>query len=229
MTWEQTVIEPMQVLMNHWAAFVPRAIAATVTLIVGWVLALAVRFLLARGLRFLRVDRLSERTKLNDALRRGGLRVPLVELLAVLAYWIVLAASLMAVLQVLGMSVAALWLERFGYFVPRLIASVVILLLGTLVAGFIGTTVRVASLNAGFPYGEAVSHAVSTAILVVAVIVSLEQLQVVTRTIEIALYILLGSFGLALALALGLGSQEWVRQTLSDWRASRRSERSDKP
>ncbi len=222
MTWEQTVIEPLQTLMAYGFAFVPKAVAAIVALLVGWVLALSTRYLLNRFFRLLRLDRLSEQTKLDDVLRRGGVRLPLVELLAALGYWIVMVATLMAVLHVLGMSVAAEWLERFGYFVPRLFTGVIVFLLGTLVASFVGTTVRVASLNAGFPYGQAIAQAVSAAILVIAIIVAMEQLQVVTRTIEIALYILMGSFGLALALALGLGAQDYVRKSLAEWDAARR-------
>ncbi|MBI2093537.1 MAG: hypothetical protein HYT88_02290, partial [Candidatus Omnitrophica bacterium] len=129
-------------------------------------------------------------------------------------------------LQIVGVTAAPEWLERFGAFLPRIVLSVVVLLFGMLLASFLGATVRAASLNACFPQGHLVGQVVHVTVLLVTVIVALEQLEVVTRTIEIALYILLGTFGLSFALALGLGAQGFVKRFLEDylwekWKSSR--------
>jgi hypothetical protein len=105
--------------------------------------------------------------------------------------------------------------------------SIVVFLFGMLLASFLGATVRAASLNAGFPQGHLVGQVVYTLVLVVTIIVALEQLQVVTRTIQVALYILMATFGLAFALALGLGAQGLMKRFLEDivwekWKSSQR-------
>jgi len=226
MDWAQLVLDPLKTFLNRLAIFVPKMFGALLILVVGWTVASLLRQVVVRVLQMLRVDRLSEKAKLSEVLRRGAVRLTFVELLGQLGYWLVMIATVIAALQFVGVTVASEWLERFGYFIPRVIVSIVVFLFGTLIASFLGATVRAASLNAGFPQGHLLGQAVHAAVVLLTIIVALEQLQVVTRTIEVALYILLAAFGLAFALALGLGSQEFVTRFLSDlwerWKASQR-------
>lgn len=226
MEWLQVVLEPLKALLDRFGVLIPRILGGLVILPVGWAIAWLLRQFVVRVLEALRVDRLAEKARLSEVLRQGAIRLTFVELLGQIGYWVVIVATVIVALQFVGVTVAAEWLERFGYFIPRLIASIVIFLFGTLIASLLGTTVRVASLNAGFAQGHLLGQAVSTAVVLLTVIVALEQLQVVTRTIQVALYILLASLGLAFALALGLGSQEFVRRYLADvwerWKTSQR-------
>jgi hypothetical protein len=216
MDWRQLVVEPLRLLVERFVVFVPKVVGALVILVVGWAVAGVLRRVVVRLLQVLKVDRLAEKARLSDVLRQGAIRLSTVELFGQLGYWLVMIATIIVALQFVGVTVAAEWLERFGYFIPRLVVSLVILLFGMLVASFLGATVRAASFNAGFPQGHLVGQVVYTTVVLLTVIVALEQLQVVTRTIEVALYILLAAFGLAFALALGLGSQGIVKRFLED-------------
>lgn len=226
MDWRQLVVEPLRTLAERFVIFVPKVIGALVILVVGWAVAGVLRKAVVRLLQAFKVDRLAEKAKLGDVLRRGAIRLTVVELLGQLGYWLVIIATIIVALQFMGVTVATEWLERFGYFIPRLVVSIVILLFGMLIASFLGAIVRAASLNAGFPQGHLLGQAVYAAVVILTIIVALEQLQVVTRTIEVALYILLAAFGLAFALALGLGSQEFVKRFLAElwerWKTSQR-------
>lgn len=208
--------ESLQVLLDHLSAALPHFALALGILIAGWTAAHVLRALLVRLLRAVGLERIAERARVSDILRRGDIRQSFVELLGSLAYWLLLIATVIVALQYIGISAAAEWLTQLGAFVPRIIVSIVIFLFGTLLASFLGTTVRVASLNAGMPQGHLAGQAVHTIALIVTIIIALEQLQVVTRTIEVALYILMGTFGLAFALALGLGAQGFVKRFLED-------------
>jgi hypothetical protein len=226
MDWAQYLLEPLKAIVDRFLFLLPKVVGALIILIVGWLVARLLRQAIIRLLQALRIDELSDKAQLAEVLRRGAIRLTFVELIAELAYWLVMIACVGVALQFMGMTVAAIWLEQFGYFIPRLVVSIVILLFGMLVAGFLGATLRAASLNAGVPYGHLVGHFVSTTVVLLTVLIALEQLHVVTRTIEVALYILLSSCGLAFALAVGLGSQDVVRQALLEmrerWKAQRR-------
>lgn len=226
MEWSQLVLEPLKALLDRFGAWIPRILGGLVILAVGWAIAWLIGQVVVRLLEAVRVDRLAEKARLSEVLRQGAIRLTFVELLGRIGYWVVIIATVTVALQFVGVTVAGEWLERFAYFIPRLIVSIVILLFGMLIASLLGTIVRVASLNAGFPLGHLLGQTVSAAVILLTVIVALEQLQVVTRTIQVALYILLGAFGLAVALALGLGSQEFVKRYLADlserWKTSRR-------
>lgn len=215
MNWSAVVIEPLQAILDRLAIVVPRLLGGLIILFVGWLIAAFLRKAVERVLSATAVNVLADRIGFSQTLRRGAISMTLGELIGLLGYWVIMIATIIVMLQFIGVTVASEWLERFGYFIPRLIISIVIFLFGTLLAGFLGTTVRVTCLNAGIPQGYLLGQVVSTAIVLLSVIVSLEQLQVVTRTIEVALYILMGAFGLASALALGLGGQDVVRRYLN--------------
>ncbi len=218
MSWDQVMLQPLKTFLNWLVVLVPRALGAAALLVVGWVVAVMCRQLVVRVLQTVGLDRLSEKARVHEILRRGAIRWTFAELIGQLVFWIILLALMTVALQSIGVAAATEWLERLGYFIPRLIASVAIFLFGMLLASFLGATVRAASLNAGFPQGFFIGQVIHAAVVLLTIIVALEQLQVVTRTIEVALYILLGAFGLAFALALGLGAQEFVRDFLTDVR-----------
>ena len=227
MDWASLIVEPLRVFFDRIMFYLPRLVGAPIILLAGWALATVVRRVITHGLRLLRVDRLAEKARLNEILRRGDIRFGFVDMLGELAYWLLLICAVMITLQFIGVTVAEEWLERFGYFIPHVLLSIAVFLFGTLIASFLGASVRAASLNAGIPRGHLLGQVVYSAVLILTVIIALEQLQVVTRTIEVALYILLGTFGLAFAIAVGLGASEYVKQFLADvlwdrWKPSNR-------
>lgn len=212
----QSALEPLRVLLPQLQSLLPRLLGGLLILVIGCGFATLVRWVVIRLFRALGLEGLTEKAGISDALGRGAIRLTFVELLGQLGYWLVVVATIIVALQYLGVTAAAEWLQRFGAFIPRIIVSIVIFLFGTFLAAFLGATVRATSLNAGFAQGHLVGRAVYILVLLVTIIVALEQLQVVTRTIEVALYILLATFGLAFALALGLGAQGLTRRFLKD-------------
>ena len=205
-------LEPLQSAVQYLAVWLPRWIGAGVIVVVGWAAAVLLRGLCVRLLEVLQINRVAERAGLTEFLRRGAVMLSFGELVGMLVYWVILIATIILAIQCIGVPAAHAWLEQFGLFIPRLVIGAVIFLFGTFLAAFLGTSVRVASLNAGLPQGHLLGQAVSTTVVLVSVIIALEQLGVVTRTIEVALYILLGAFGLAFGLAVGLGAQDFVRR-----------------
>ncbi|MBI4597540.1 MAG: hypothetical protein HY737_03965 [Candidatus Omnitrophica bacterium] len=216
MDWNQLMLEPLRLLAEQLQMLIPKMLGALLILVAGWLLGGIARGLIVRLLRAIGLERLAEKAKISELLHRGAIRLTFVELLGQLVYWLLLVAATIVGLQFVGIDAAAEWLTRFGAFLPRIIVGIVVFLFGMLLASFLGATVRAATLNAGLTHGHLVGQAVYTMVLLVTIIVALEQLQVVTRTIEIALYILMGTFGLAFALALGLGSQGLVKRFLED-------------
>lgn len=212
----QPIVAPLQALWYHLQAFIPRLLAALLVLALGWLLARMLRWVLLRVFRGAGLRRLTEKAKLDQGLERGSLRCTFIELLAQLGYWVVLFAAGLVALQWLGVAPAGEWLARFGEFLPRLVISIAIFFFGTVLASFLETTVRAAGLNAGWASARLLGRATYTLALLLASIMALEQLGVVTQTIQAVLYIVLGTAGLTVALAVGLGAQGLVRQWLEE-------------
>lgn len=217
MTWSQRLSESLAVLVSTAVVCALKIIGGVLIIAAGWCLAWVVRQVVVRVLRRLGVDRLSEKTRLNDVLRGTAIRPSAVELIGHVAYWLLLIAAIIGALQFMGVTVAAQWLERFGYVIPQIIVSVILLLAGVFFASFLAASARTAALNAGFPQGHLIGTIVYVLVVLLTVVIALEQLPVQTRTLEVAVYLILGTCGLTIALACGLGAQEFVKRLLEEW------------
>lgn len=212
----QPILAPLQAVWYQLQIFIPKLLAALLVLAAGWLAASVLRRVLVRAFRGAGVDQLAEKAQITQGLERGFTRSTVAELLGHLGYWVILIATGLLALQWLGVAAAAEWLERFGAFLPRIAVGMAVFLFGTLLASFLETTVRAAALNAGWAHGRGLGRAAYTLVLLLASIMALEQLGVVTWTIQAVLCILLATIGLAVALAVGLGAQGLVRQWLEE-------------
>jgi mechanosensitive ion channel-like protein len=128
------ITEPLNRLLNKIFEFVPNILGAGALLLVAWMIATAVRFIISKVLSVSRLeDRLSSQVGIKE-----GLQVPLSQTLPNVVYWFIFLLFLPAVLGVLGMEgllapVQGMVDSVLG-FLPNLLGAVVILLVGWFVA-----------------------------------------------------------------------------------------------
>lgn len=208
MDWNVVVIDPVREMLARVAVFLPTLIGVLVILIIGWIIAGGLKSIVVKVLKLIQLDTASEKSGLGDVLRRGGIRQTLSELIGVLIYWLVMLLVFMTALNALGMTVAASLLDKVILYIPNVIAAVFIMALGIFFASMVGTVVRTASSNAGISQAKFLGQLTQTVIIIFAVVITLEQLNIAATVLSFSLNIVLGSIGLALALAVGLGSKD---------------------
>ena len=116
-----------------------------------------------------------------------------------------------------GLTVAADLMQKIVLFIPNIIAAVFILIVGMFAAVLVRNLVRVSASNAGIPQANLMSNISEVVIMVFAVAMALEQLQIGGRIIDLTISIILGSFGLGFALAFGLGCKDMVGKSVGDF------------
>ena len=95
-------LEPVRGFLLRAGEFLPRILLAVVIVVVGWMVAKMVRFAIAKGLRAVNFNVLTERAGIDAFLHDGGIRADTTEILALLFYWLVVLASLV-ILAVMGL------------------------------------------------------------------------------------------------------------------------------
>ena len=103
--------------------------------------------------------------------------------------------------------------ELYPY-LTRIVSAILILLAGTLVARFLARSVLIGAVNMNLQYARLLSQGVKWLVLVLAVAMALEHLQVGGEIVGLAFGILFGGIVLSLSLAIGLGSKEIVSRSL---------------
>ncbi len=209
------VFESMKSFWTEVWAAVPVLFAATVLLVVGWLLARLVRRVVLRALRWLRVDEFAEKAGIENFLLQGGVRYTTVSLVASLAYWLIMFTFVLAALESMGLQTASAVFNKILWFMPNIIVAVLVLMFGAFIARIVrGVTFTYLS-NVGISGADVIGHLAQWAILLFVVSLALEQMSIGGQVLVSAFQIGFGAFCLALAIAFGLGGKEWAAHILS--------------
>ena len=201
--------------------FVPNLLAMLALLAVGILAAVAIRFSIGVVLKWLAFDRFSERAGISTVLQKGGIRAAPSRVLALTLAWLVLAVFVLLAVAALDLTAAVnLVNEAFAY-LPNLLVAGALLLLGSLVAGFVRRSVLIAAVNAGVPSARLLASGAQVGLLVLFAAMALEHLGLGRQVILTSFTILFGGVVLALALAFGLAGRDLARESLERMRARR--------
>ena len=200
-------------LATFWE-YVPALFGAVVVLLAGYLLAKLVQKGAARALR---------RMHLNDVLRKGGV-VPVERpgshlnptlAIANLLFWLVMFSAMLLAANALGLdSLASLFSELVSY-IPSVVAAIVIIIVGIVLGDFVGGLIG-ASTSA-LHGGPTLARVGKGGVVLLAVIMSLQELGVATEIVTTAFAIIFGAIALALALSFGLGNRELAGEVTRHW------------
>lgn len=206
--WAVILLEPARLVLAQITQFLINVLLVIIILIIGWVISCLVKSIIINGLKRIKLDELSERIELNNLIKKGGITYSLSELIGVIAYWLFLLVTIMVAINAIGLTVAADLLTKIVLYIPNVISAIFILILGMFIATLLKNIIQTASSNAGISQGKLLSKIVEVIVIVFAVFIGLEQLNIGVRVTELTLSIILGTIGLGLALAFGLGCKE---------------------
>lgn len=182
-------------------AHAPGFLSALLVLALGWITASLLRNITAKLLRAGGLDVVAERSGLRDYLRRHDVMIAPSAIIGRVLYFVIIFTALLMAVDRLNFQTAAQWLHTIADFLPRLLVFVVLLALGSWSARWIGSLVGRAARLGGVPFHALIGTTVRLAIIVLAVIVGLDYLDLASpQTMLVTLAVLLGA-GLC---ALGL-------------------------
>lgn len=215
-SWQVVLLEPARVVLAQIGQFLMSILLVLVILIVGWLISKLIRAILTKGLRTLKLDAISDSVGLDKLLEKGGIGYSLSELVGVICYWLALLVTFMVAVNAVGLTIAADLLKQVVAYIPNVIAAIFILILGMFVATLLRNIVQTAASNMGLAQSKLLSKVVEVIVIIFAVFVALEQLKIGIRITELTMGIVLGSIGLGLALAFGLGCKDAAGRYVND-------------
>jgi small-conductance mechanosensitive channel len=189
-------------------ALLPNLLGALTLLLVGWVLAFALRRLTVRLTR--RFDGLAQRTEVDGALQRMGLQRTLSDVFGSVVFWTIFLFFIAGATEASGLPVLSTWLTGVAFFLPRIVAALLILVSGVLLANLARDGVRAASATANVVYGEPLAQITRMALLSVAVLIAVNELGIDVTILTVTLGVMLGATFGGVALAFGLGARTAV-------------------
>ncbi|MFH1602862.1 MAG: hypothetical protein ABIH03_03030 [Pseudomonadota bacterium] len=206
--WRDALAGVLDQTVERLALYLPNVLGAFLLLFVGWIV--------AHGLRAiaLRLTLLGERALASISAGRGAVPPRLsgasAKILGSVVFWVVVLFFLTAATQVLGLHTFAAWLARVVDYLPTVFVGALIIVAGFLVSRLAREVVEAAAASAGERQRVLIGRVVQAAILITAILVGAEQVGIKVTF----LVILSAAAGIALvgavALALSLGSRDYV-------------------
>lgn len=211
------LIVPVREILEQAGGFIVAVIKIIFILVIGWLAAKVAQNLIVKFLKVIRLDALSRKLGVENFLTKGGIRYTISELIGILIYWLLLLVAFMVAVNSVGLEVAADLLKNVVEYIPNVIASIFILILGMFFATFLGSLVQATAGNAGISESKLLAKITEVIIIVFAIVISLEQLNIGARIIAVSVNIILASVGLAVAIAFGLGCKEIAGRAVEEF------------
>ena len=219
--WENLIVEPVRQMLTKIMAYLPTLLGALIILIVGWIVAKAIKAIIDALLKSVRFDTLADKAGISKVLEKGDIKISAREVVSRLVYWLIMIMVLVMTVDALGLPKASDVLTSLFAYVPRVIAALLVLVVAMFLASFVSGIVHTAAGNANMPRPELFAGATRWAIIIFAVTIALVQLGIAEFLVTTTFNIILGGIVLALALAFGLGSKDAVAKYLEELKERR--------
>jgi hypothetical protein len=219
--WNTLIIEPVTRMLTKILAYLPVLLGALVILIIGWIIAKAIKRIVDWLLKLIRFDALADKAGISEILKKGDLKISAREVVSSIVYWLIMIMILVMTVEALGLPRASDVLAGLFAYVPNVIAALLVLVVAMFLASFVSGIVRTAAGNANLPKPEILAGISRWAILIFAVTIALEQLGIAPLLVATTFNIILGGIVLALALAFGLGGKDTAAKYLEELKKKR--------
>lgn len=219
--WKDVILVSLAGIVEDTVNVAPRVIAALVLLLIGWIVARLFHSVVSRVLRRIGFDVLSERAGISGLMSSAGFTRDPSWIVGRLIFWLLMLTFFLAAANQLQLDAIVSTLQNFVGFIPNLIAVVLIGVFGAVFGRFVGGLVRASASEAGIEFADVLGKLVTNVILIMVVVMAFSQLEIKSDILEVAFGVILGAFGLGIAIMLGLGSKDVARNIIAGLYARR--------
>lgn len=193
-------------------SYLPNIIGAIIVLLVGIVVAWAVKTVIVRVLGYFKLKPITEVVGLEKVFKT---KIGIVELIGELVQWIVIIVFLIPVFEILNLVQVNEVLQNVVGYVPNVIAAVFIIMVGAIVADLVAKVVSSAAETIGAKTAGVLADIARYSIIIFVILAALTQLGIATSLIERLFTGVVALFAIAGGLAFGLGGQEAAKDLIN--------------
>jgi quinol-cytochrome oxidoreductase complex cytochrome b subunit len=215
--------DSLQRAADSFFGFLPNLLGFLVLLLVGWIIAKVIAGLVRKGTEAAGVDRRLAETSSGRAVESMMPGASAARLIGVVVFWLVFGFFLVAAAGALQVPAVTDFMNRVLAYLPNIVVAVLIFVIAALLAG--GVAKGVSRVMGDNPMGQVVAAVAPALIMVLAMFMILEQLNIAEQIVEIAFAATMLALALGLALAFGLGGRSVAERLLEDAYAKGRSDR----
>ena len=220
--WGDAVMVSVTTALQNFLGFLPALVGAILILILGWIVAGLLATLVERGLKAVGFERAAQTTGISGFIQSSGSSWTASAIVAEIVKWFIRLIAIQAAASILGLDQISQIVNAILLWLPNLVVAIAIIVIGALIARFVGGLVRGSTSKMGFSNPELLGNVANYAILVFAVIAAIDQLGIAETVVNTLFIGLVAMVVLAAGLAFGLGGQQTAAQITAGWYAKGR-------
>ena len=205
--------DSVQQALNSFFGFLPNLLGFLVILVIGYIVARVVKGLLTKVLEKVGLDRALHSGQTGQYVEKLSPGASPSRLVGSIAFWFLFLGAVSLAVSALKIPALTTFVSAIYGYLPNVIAAVLIFVVAGAIAGAVATLV--AKTMGDTPTGKLVASIVPVLIMAIAAFMILNQLQIAPAIVTITYAVLLGSLGLGMALAFGLGGRETAAQLVA--------------
>jgi len=205
--------DSLQQGFDSFFGFLPNLLGFLVILIIGYVIARVVKGILVKVLQRAGLDKALHSGHSGQYVEKLSPGASPAGLIGAVAFWLIFLFVLSAAIGALKIPAVTTFMNQVLAYLPNVIAAVIIFVIAGVIAGAIATLVT--RTMGDTPTGKLVATVAPLLIMAIATFMILNQLHIAPAIVTITYAVLLGSLGLGMALAFGLGGRETAGQLVS--------------
>jgi hypothetical protein len=214
---QQALMTSFSTAMSVVATTIPKLIGFLVIIFVGWIVAGLLAKTFSTLFRAIKFNDLAKRSGLADFIDNMGVKTDATDFVSQLAKWFVQLIVLVVAFDALGLPAVSDVLRQLVLWLPNLIVSLVILVIGGLGASALSSVVRgtVAKSELGNP--DVLANFTRIAVWTFTIVVAVNQIGIAQTILNTIIISATGAIALAVGLSFGLGGRETAKEILQDW------------
>lgn len=201
----QSVIEPVTNSLNQFVTTIaqaaPNIVAALILLGIGLLVGRIIGWVVKKVAQKMNLDRYWSRTGIGESVSRAGWN--LTRIISVAARWFVYLFFISAAVNVLEFTQLSQAINDVWLWIPNVVAFIIILVIGALIADFVGRWMQRELPARGVVGGKAIGLVATGILYAIVLVVATTQLQIGEAILNSVISALI--WGLAAAIAIGVG------------------------
>jgi Conserved TM helix len=209
--------------VSEIVAFLPNLIGFLLLLLIGFIVAKVVSAVVTKLLQRTGVDQKIQESSSNKYVDAALPGATVSKGVGTVFFWLIFVFFLFSAIGALKIPALTGFMNSVLAYLPNVIAAIFIFVVAALVSGAVAAGVT--KLMGDTPTGKIVATVVPALVMVIAMFMILEQLQIAPEIVRIAFGAVMFALALGLALAFGLGGRDVAARLLEDAYAKGREQK----
>ena len=227
MTWKDKLVTSFTDALGQAINLAPNLVGMVVLLVIGYILARVIDRGIAASAEKLGLEKAAQNSGLKQSMEHVGIQRSVPWILGQFAFWTTMCVFISAGFSVLELTAVTTAMNQVLAFIPKLLVSTVVIVVGLLVAKFFRGVVATSADRVGISYAENLASAAYYFLALMTFVAAFDHLGLQFDLLKEMVLIAFSALAVGFALAFGLGGRDVMGGILAGYYVRQRLQAGD--